>query len=184
MNKWNGKWTNVVRMWLSGHGEMDLVDKAKADYFADGKKHFKYFDVWKLVEKSPKYTGGAEAAAKRTKVAAGHYTSSEGGPPIDLNVTNDDFFLSSPGTESRPMGTKAAKRKAKGKATASYSAMPPPPPNPSLDKISDSMSDMSIRLRMGQLTELTSRDTSRMSEYELELHREMIEYLRAQIKKK
>ena len=79
---------------------------------------------------------------------------------------------------------KAAKRKAKGKATASYSAMPPPPPNPSLDKISDSMSDMSITLRMGQLTELTSRDTSTMSEYELELHREMIEYLRAQMKKK
>ncbi|XP_047965835.1 uncharacterized protein LOC125210318 [Salvia hispanica] len=184
INKWNGKWTNVVRMWPSGHSEMDLVDKAKADYFADGKKHFKYFDLWKLVEKSPKYTGGAEAAAKRTKVAAGHYTSSEGGPPIDLNVTDDDFFLSSPGTESRPMGTKAAKRKAKGKATASYSAMPPPPPNPSLDKISDSMSDMSITLRMGQLTELTSRDTSRMSEYELELHREMIEYLRAQMKKK
>ncbi|XP_047948853.1 uncharacterized protein LOC125194649 [Salvia hispanica] len=166
INKWNGKWTNVVRMWPSGHNEMDLVDKAK------------------LVEKSPKYTGGAEAAAKRTKVAAGHYTSSEGGPPIDLNVTDDDFFLSSPGTESRPMGTKAAKRKAKGKATASYSAMPPPPPNPSLDKISDFMSDMSITLRMGQLTELTSRDTSRMSEYELELHREMIEYLRAQMKKK
>ncbi|XP_047944948.1 uncharacterized protein LOC125191598 [Salvia hispanica] len=135
MNKWNGKWTNVVRMWPSGQSEMDLVDKDKADFFADGKKHFKYFDVWKLVEKSPKYTGGAEAAVKRTKVsAAGHYSSSEGAPPIDLNVTDDDFFLSSHGTQSRSMGTKAAKRKAKGKATASHSVMPPPP-NPSLDKI-------------------------------------------------
>ncbi|XP_047962028.1 uncharacterized protein LOC125206851 [Salvia hispanica] len=129
MNKWNGKWTNVVRMWPSGHIEMDLVDKAKEDFFADGKKHFKYFDVWKPVEKSPKYTGGVEAATKRTKVStAGHYSSSEGGPPIDLNVTDDDFFLSSPGTQSRPIGTKAAKRKTKRKATASYSAMPPPPP--------------------------------------------------------
>ncbi|XP_042067182.1 uncharacterized protein LOC121810485 [Salvia splendens] len=71
MNKWNGKWTNVIRMWPSGHSEMDLVEKAKAEFFADGKKHFKYFDVWKIVEKSPKYTGGAEpmasGAPKRTK---------------------------------------------------------------------------------------------------------------------
>ncbi|XP_042006020.1 uncharacterized protein LOC121754779 [Salvia splendens] len=129
-------------------------------------------------EKSPKYTGGAESTAsgapKRTKVsAARHYSSSEGGPPIDLNVTDDDIFLSSPGTQSRSMGTKAAKRKAEGKATTSYSAMPPPP-NPSLDKISDSVWDMSITLQMGQLTELTSRDTSTMSEFELELHHEMI----------
>ncbi|XP_042051331.1 glutathione S-transferase T3-like [Salvia splendens] len=45
MSKWNGKWTNVVRMWPSGHNEMDLVEKAKEKFFADGKKHFKYFDV-------------------------------------------------------------------------------------------------------------------------------------------
>ncbi|XP_042032390.1 glutathione S-transferase T3-like [Salvia splendens] len=124
MNKWNDKWTNVVRMWPSGHSEMDLVEKARAESFSNGKKQFKYFDVWKLVEKSPKYTGGAEPAAsgaqKRTKVSAvGHYSSSEGGSPIDLNVTDDDIFFSSPGTQSRPMGTKAAKRKANGKATAS-----------------------------------------------------------------
>ncbi|XP_042049992.1 glutathione S-transferase T3-like [Salvia splendens] len=182
MNKWNGKWMNVVRMWPSGHSEMDLVEKARAEFFSDGKKHFKYFDVWKIVEKNPKYTGGAEpapsGAPKRTKVSpAGHYSSSEGGPPIDLNVTDDDVFLSSPSTQSRPMGTKTAKRKAKGKATASYSAMSPPP-NPSLDKISDSMSDMSITWRMSQLTELTSRDTSTMPEFDLELHHEMIAYLR------
>ncbi|XP_042021081.1 glutathione S-transferase T3-like [Salvia splendens] len=41
MNKWNGKWTNIIRMWPSGHSEMDLVEKAKAKFFADGKKHFK-----------------------------------------------------------------------------------------------------------------------------------------------
>ncbi|XP_042003627.1 glutathione S-transferase T3-like [Salvia splendens] len=145
MNKWNGKWTNVIRMWPSGHSELDLVEKARAEFF-------KYFDVWKIVEKSPKYT-------------------------------DDDVFLSSPSTQSRPMGTTMAKRKAKGKATASYSAMPPPLPNQSLDKISDSMSEMSITWRMSQLTELTSRNTSTMSEFDLELHHEMIVYLRTQMKK-
>ncbi|XP_041994217.1 glutathione S-transferase T3-like [Salvia splendens] len=173
MNKWNGKWTNVLWMWPSRHSEMDLVDKAKAEFFSDGKKHFKYFDVWKIVEKSPKYTDGAEpapsGAPKRTKVsAAGNYSSSEGGPTINLNVTDDDVSLSSSSTQSRPMGTKTVKRKVKGKATASYSAMPPPPPNHSLDKIFDSVSDkifdsvseMSITWWMSQLTELTSRESS------------------------
>ncbi|XP_047949156.1 uncharacterized protein LOC125194989 [Salvia hispanica] len=163
MNKWNDKWTNVVQMWPSGHSDMDLVEKVRAKFFFDWKKQrkkqFKYFDVWMIVEKSPKYTGGTEPVAsgtpKRTKVStAGNYSSSEGGMAIDLNVTDDNVFLSSLGTQSRPMGTKAAKKKAKGKATTrSYPTMPLPPPNPSLDKISDSMSDMSITLRMGQLTE-------------------------------
>ncbi|XP_042056470.1 glutathione S-transferase T3-like [Salvia splendens] len=98
VNKWNGKWTNVVRMWPSEHSELNLVEKAKEDFFSEVKKHFKYFDVWKLVDKSPKYIGGVEPAAsgapKRTKVStAGHYSSSEGGPVIDLNVTDDGVFL-------------------------------------------------------------------------------------------
>ncbi|XP_042018973.1 glutathione S-transferase T3-like [Salvia splendens] len=71
MRKWNGKWANVVRMWPSGHSKADLIEKAKEAFFADGKKHFKHFDVWNLVEKSQKYTSGAEptatGAAKRTK---------------------------------------------------------------------------------------------------------------------
>ncbi|XP_042023026.1 glutathione S-transferase T3-like [Salvia splendens] len=105
MSKWNGKWANVVRMWPSGHSEADLVEKAKEAFFTDGKKTFKYFEVWKLVEKSPKYTSGAEpaatGAAKRTKVSAsGNYSSSEGGPAIDLNVTDDDVFYSSPSIQS------------------------------------------------------------------------------------
>ncbi|XP_042005980.1 uncharacterized protein LOC121754733 [Salvia splendens] len=122
MNKWNGKWTNVVRMWPSGHNEMDLVEKAKADFFSDGKKHFKYFDVWKLVEKSPKYTGGAELAAsgaqKGTKVSAARH------------------FGQTTTSSSHPL-----------------------------------------------LTELTSRDTSTMSEFEVKLHHEMIGYLCTQMKK-
>ncbi|XP_042042955.1 glutathione S-transferase T3-like [Salvia splendens] len=71
MTKWNGKWTNVVQMWPSGHIKMDLVAKANVEFFSDGKKHFKYYDVWKLIHKSPKYTGGAEEAgsgmSNRTK---------------------------------------------------------------------------------------------------------------------
>ncbi|XP_042042833.1 uncharacterized protein LOC121788019 [Salvia splendens] len=163
MNKWNGKWTNVVRMWPSGHIEMDLVEKAKEEFFADGKKHFK--------------TGGKWGAEENQSFCRRTLFVERRSPPIDLNVTDDGIFLSSPGTQSRPMGTQMAKRKAKGKTTAtSYPTMPPL--NHSLYKISDSMSDMSITLRMGQLTKLTSRDTSTMSEFELELHHEMIAYLR------
>ena len=107
--KWNGKWTNVVRMYPSRHNEMDLLAKPKVEFYSDGKKHFKYYDVWKIVEKSPKYTAGAEpagsGASKRTKVSAsGNYSSSEGGPKFDL-VADDDVFISFPSTQSRPMGT-------------------------------------------------------------------------------
>ena len=51
---------NIVRMWPSGHSEMDLVAKAWEEFYSDGKKHFKYYNNWKIVEKSPKYAGGAE----------------------------------------------------------------------------------------------------------------------------
>ena len=69
------------------HSEMDLVEKAREELFSDGKKHFKYFDVLKIVEKSPTYTGGAEpaprGAPKRNKVSAtGHYSSRQRLPLI------------------------------------------------------------------------------------------------------
>ncbi|XP_047961483.1 uncharacterized protein LOC125206243 [Salvia hispanica] len=128
-------------------------------------------------------TGGKWGAEDNQSFCFRKLLFDERGPIIDLNVTDDDIFISSPSTQSRPMGTKSAKRKTKGKATTSFPTMPPPPPNPSLDKISDSMSDMSITLRMGHLMELTLRDTSTMSEFDLELHHEMIAYICAQMKK-
>ncbi|XP_047978854.1 glutathione S-transferase T3-like [Salvia hispanica] len=183
-------WGRVQRefwKWLSGHSEMDLMAKNNEEFYNDAKKHFTYYDVWKLMKKSPKYTGGAQparsGAPKRTKVSTSiNYSTSNGGPIIDLNVTDDDVLPSSPNTQSRPMGNKTTKRKAKGNATMSYPTMLlPPSPNPSLDKMSDSMSEMNITLQMGHLRALMA---SAISEFELELQNKMIAFIHAQINKK
>ncbi|KAL1560216.1 hypothetical protein AAHA92_10457 [Salvia divinorum] len=75
------------------------------------------------VERSLKFSEGAEpvgsGAPKRTKVFAfGNYSTSDGGPTIDLNITDEDPDWSSSDTQSCLMGT-----------AANQSTMSVPPPN-------------------------------------------------------
>ena len=113
--KWGGKYTNAVRMWSSGHSEMDLVSKANDAFISD--EVFNYYEVWKLLQKSSKFSGGAEreVVIEENKVyASENYFTKYGVRSINLSMPDEESNMSSPGTQSRLMESKTTKRKAKG----------------------------------------------------------------------
>ncbi|XP_057779809.1 uncharacterized protein LOC130998410 [Salvia miltiorrhiza] len=97
-------YNRIADIWKSGANDADIMEMAQTEYRQHhGTQGFKYIGVWRILSIVPKFAEvqGNVQATKRTKNTEREaYTSSS---------TAEDTLT------SRPMGQKAAKRKAKGK---------------------------------------------------------------------
>lgn len=111
--KFNGIYKRISDRHPSGWSESQIMAEAHAIYKQEKKSRFTWEHAWRVLKEEPKWRAVTKHHfSKRTKTSEfGAYTSSSN-PETPTSCENDDG-ISTPLV--RPMGQKAAKRKAKAK---------------------------------------------------------------------
>ncbi|XP_020219706.1 glutathione S-transferase T3 [Cajanus cajan] len=180
VQKFIGCYKQAISQKKSGSSEKDVMAFAHKIYTQDTGKKFDMEHAWVILRDEPKWQSDfVQHNSKRGKVtsAGGYSSSSNTETPIEL----DEYEIPTP--TSRPIGQKAAKRKAKGKETSNTNVVDFSGIENAI-KEKNAYASRLIELKEAQERRLAyetiMKDTSNMNETQREAHEKYCNYLKQQ----
>ncbi|XP_047969335.1 uncharacterized protein LOC125213028 isoform X2 [Salvia hispanica] len=176
LSKFTDHVTNLQKARPSGTSWDDVRKRALRAFYKDTKKHFKYEDVWKIVQRDLKLFGDASSDPKRKKLSTSGKYSTSGktcADPIDLDSrrTGESLHVELAPCGSRPMSHRAAKRKTKEKASSGAVI------EEKFLVLSEKMGLVGEAIMIKSYLKALEKDTSRMSDTKRQQHEAAVKLL-------